>query len=381
MRTLTWLRDVMRNRAGAVTLPRYLTFIVTFACNARCVMCDSWRKPSHGDLTLDEIERIFRQLPRLDAVRLSGGEPFVRSDLWEIGALAVRLLKPLFLHVTTNGFLTDRIVAFCERRPRDVPLHLLVSLDGMEAKHVAIRGRQSAWSTATATLEALAPRQAELNLKLGVNQTIVDPEGIEQARQLRRFLRPRRIAHHLVLAYAASSTYSVKHEVVSAPTAENPLPTFGRFTDDEIELLLAEMESGLAELPWSARVAKAYYAAGIRHRLLGGTRRPNPSCVALRSHLRLLPNGDVPVCQFNTRRVGNLREQSFEEVWFGPAIAPERTWVKQCPGCWAECEVLPNAIYTGDLLRGVFSRPRRAIADGPDATAPAFPGLRKPTAI
>ena len=31
--------------------------------------------------------------------------------------------------------------------------------------------------------------------------------------------------------------------------------------------------------------------------------------------------------------------------------AAAREWVDRCPGCWAECEVLPNAIYSGDLLR------------------------------
>lgn len=46
------------------------------------------------------------------------------------------------------------------------------------------------------------------------------------------------------------------------------------------------------------------------------------------------------------------------------AIAPEHPVVRvptlryeyatngnACPGCWAECEVMPSAIYTGDLVR------------------------------
>ena len=70
--------DVRRRRTG---LPRMLTYTVTFTCNARCVMCDSWRKDSAGDLSLAEVESIFKQLPQMDAVRLTGGEPFVRRDL------------------------------------------------------------------------------------------------------------------------------------------------------------------------------------------------------------------------------------------------------------------------------------------------------------
>ena len=64
----------------------------------------------------------------------------------------------------------------------------------------------------------------------------------------------------------------------------------------------------------------------------------------------MLPDGRVPICQFNTRSVGNLREKSFEEIWFGEEGTRGRQWVKDCPGCWAECEVLPSAVYTGDLL-------------------------------
>jgi len=133
MRTLSLLRDIWRHRQGLPNPPRFLTYIVTFRCNARCVMCDSWKKPSPGELTLPEIEAVFAQLPRLDTVRLSGGEPFLRSDFPEIARLAIERLQPRFLHVTTNGFLTRQVVEFCERRPRATPLVLLVSLDGTEA--------------------------------------------------------------------------------------------------------------------------------------------------------------------------------------------------------------------------------------------------------
>ena len=101
-----------------VGLPRFLTYIVSFTCNARCIMCDSWKKPSPEDLTIEEIERIFRELPTLDLVRLSGGEPFARGDLLEIARLAQDLLRPIQLHITSNGFLTDRIIRFLRTAPK-----------------------------------------------------------------------------------------------------------------------------------------------------------------------------------------------------------------------------------------------------------------------
>lgn len=366
---------ILRNRQGDPGPPRFLTYIVTFTCNARCVMCDSWRKPSPDELTLPEIETIFRQLPPLDAVRLTGGEPFVRPDLPDIARLVREHLRPMFLHVTTNGFLTGRIVEFCERRPRAVPLHLLVSLDGTEAKHNAVRGRETAWQTATATLRALAPRRRELNLRLAVNQTLVDAEGLTEYRRLREWLRPLGVRHNAVLAYDVSATYSTAGELDVAPRAAGQYSTFGQFEERELLAWLEEAEADAAGLPWPERAAKRYYYRGIRNRVLHGRAAPNPPCVALHSHLRLYPNGDVPTCQFNSRRVGNLRRQPFAEVWHGARTRAQRAWVRACPGCWAECEVAPNAIYSGDLLAEAL-RGRASDAPGSpagsDAPAPAL---------
>lgn len=343
--------SVARTRLGRPDVPRLLTYIVTFRCNARCVMCDSWRKDDEGELTLAEIEAIFRQLPRLHAVRLTGGEPFVRSDFAEIARLSCAILAPRELHVTSNGFLTERIVAFCEARPRTTPLSLLVSIDGVDDKHNQIRGRRDAFARAFETVGQLGPRQRELNLALAVNQTIIDEEGARQYRELRARLRPHGVQNQVVVAYEASATYSLDRAVDLAPRAPGAFPTFGALGRAALERLFDEVEADLGAQPLGVRLAKRYYLEGIRARLLAGEDQPSPPCVALGAHLRLLPNGDVPTCQFNTHRVGNLRQQRFADLWQSEATAAQRAWVRACPGCWAECEVLPSAIYSGDLLR------------------------------
>ena len=125
-------------------------------------------------MTLTEIQKVFSQLPKMDAIRLTGGEPFVRTDFREIHDEAVIQLQPLVMHVTTNGFLTDRIEDFCEQRNRNVPLQLLISVDGLGDKHNQIRGVGKAWTHVVRTIERLAPRRKELRLKLMVNQTVVE---------------------------------------------------------------------------------------------------------------------------------------------------------------------------------------------------------------
>jgi Fe-coproporphyrin III synthase len=355
-RTAEVAASIARTRLHRVDRPRLLTFIVTFRCNARCVMCDSWRKDDEGDLTLAQIETIFRQLPRLHAVRLTGGEPFVRKDFEAIAALTQSLLRPALLHLTTNGFLTDRIVKFCETRDRAVPLQLLVSIDGVKDKHNEIRGRRDAWERSFATVQAIAPRQRELGLRLAVNQTVVDGESARQYGALRELLRPLGVRNQVVIAYQASATYSLRRESDVAPRAPGAFVPFGDLSPGELDHLFDEIERDLADFPLPERVAKRYYLRGIRGRLRENRASPNPPCVALGAHLRLFPNGDVPTCQFNSHRVGNLAVRPFAEVWGSATAAQQRDWVRKCPGCWAECEVLPNALYSGDLLRAI--RPR-----------------------
>ncbi|MBX9653340.1 radical SAM protein [bacterium] len=351
MRLLQWFRSIRRIRAGMIDDPRFLTFTVTYSCNARCIMCDSWKIPSPDDLTLSEIGRIFDQLPQLDAVRLTGGEPFVRRDLLDICHLAQRKLNPLVIHVTTNGFLTDRIVEFCEKRRKDRPLQLLISVDGVGEKHNQVRGTKNAWDHVVRTIKALAPRRKELRISLAVNQTIVDGEGAEHYKQLREFLKPLGIRNQMVMAYDVSATYSTERDIEVAPTEIGQFSTFGSFDRQDLVRLLDEVEQDLKAYSLPEGIAKRYYLRGIRNRILHGIGVPNPPCVALRSHLRIFPNGDVPTCQFNSRIVGNLRQQQFRELWTSALANEQRHWVRKCPGCWAECEVLPSAIYSADLLR------------------------------
>ncbi|QDT39362.1 radical SAM protein [Stratiformator vulcanicus] len=355
-------RAVYKNQRRLDDRPRFLTYTVTFGCNARCIMCDSWKMPTEGDLTVDEVSRIFDDLPTMDAVRLTGGEPFVRKDFPELYRLAEEKLKPLLIHITTNGFLTDRIVKFCEQRPKKIPLEVLISLDGVGEKHNHIRGSNIAYKAALKTLTILAGRRKELNIKLAVNQTIVDADGIEQYRQLREVLRPLGVRHQMVMAYDVSATYNIEKNVDVAPTQFGEFSTFGEFTDDNVRELIGEVEKDMKSLPFVERLAKKYYLRGIKNRLLGEGGVPNPKCVALNAHLRLFPNGDIPTCQFNSKVAGNLKEQSFKEIWESARFRQQRDWVRACPGCWAECEVLPSAIYTLDLLKESIlpGRPSRA---------------------
>ena len=55
------------------------TVIVTYRCNARCNMCNRYKKPSlpEEELSLETIQK----LPPMYFTNITGGEPFIRTDL------------------------------------------------------------------------------------------------------------------------------------------------------------------------------------------------------------------------------------------------------------------------------------------------------------
>jgi len=337
-----------------------LTYIVTFRCNANCVMCDSWKKNGHDDLSPEELERALLEVPRLDVVRLSGGETFIRRDLLQLTEVLLRRTRPALLHVTTNGSYTERIVEFCEQRPRTTPLELLISVDAVDDQHDEIRGRAGSYRWAMESLGALVERQRELNLTLAVNQTVLGSDNAGSYPSLRARMAELGVRHQVVFSYQESATYSEQtagsRATAISPAGSDSIETFGAIGTADAQHLLDQVELDARRWPSArgARLAKRYYLGGARNRLLRRTGKPNPPCVAVGAHLRLNPNGDVPICQFNNQSIGNLREIGFNELWRSTAAHGAREWVRACPGCWAECEVVPSAVYSGDILRALF---------------------------
>jgi MoaA/NifB/PqqE/SkfB family radical SAM enzyme len=345
-----FLAALRASASGGVPRPSWCTWLVTYRCNARCGMCDSWRMKPGAELGVDGAARIFGQLGPLDVVRLTGGEPFLRDDLLALAEVVQSASRPLVLHLTTNGSLTDRVIDFVERFSARRRLWMLVSLDGLAEEHDRSRGAEVTFARALSTIRALVTRR----VRVSVNHTVVSPASLDDARGLRELLQPIGVDVQTVLAYEASATYSIplrgKRAETMIPRRGYPLhPSLAGA--DVLGFVERELSRVEREGRGLGRLAKLYYLRGLRARLAGQDPETQPRCVALRSHVRLLPDGRVPVCQFNGEVVGDLRTQPFFAVWHAEPAGAARAWVDACPGCWAECEVLPSAIYSGDLLR------------------------------
>ncbi len=354
MRLATWVSSVVKNRVGAVPRPSWCTYLVTYRCNATCKMCDSWRMAPGEELTPAQVRDVFKKIGRLDVVRLSGGEPFLRQDLLEIAEAVHDASQPGVIHITTNGSFRKRVVAMVEGFSRPNRLRFMISFDGVGHTHDENRGAGVPYRRALETVRALAELRSKYGLEVSANHTVISPQSMAENAELRRELNAIGVDVHSVLAYADSAMYGLSLHGSAADHLIVPkgYPLHAMLDGaDAVGFVKAELDRVGEFKNALLRIGKRYYLHGLLVRLEGeADAKPNPKCVALRSHIRLLPDGRVPVCQFNTKTVGSLRDQSWNDVWANAASQSQRAWVDACPGCWAECEVMPNAIYSGDLF-------------------------------
>jgi len=92
--------------------PVTLTFSVTAACQSLCKTCQIGKlyreNPERvkADLSLDEIEKIFKSIGHVYFFNVSGGEPFLRTDLPKIIKLAIIHLSPKVINRFASNLYT-----------------------------------------------------------------------------------------------------------------------------------------------------------------------------------------------------------------------------------------------------------------------------------
>lgn len=345
------LKNIVANRLGLITSPSFVSFFVTFRCNCKCIMCDVWKKKIQDEeLSVPEIKKIFSQIKGIDVIRLSGGEPFLRNDLAEIIDTIDKASNPGVIHITTNGLLTKHIVETLKKIKNPKKVHIKISVDNLEKEHDRVRG-VPAYKKAMKTIEELSKLRKKLGFFLGVNQTIVDSSGLKAYKKLKKVMKKYDVNVLPVIAYDASTGL---YSDGSTETRDSSFSVFGDFKRKELGSFIRELKRDTQKVKnLKEKLLKRYQIKNMVDWLLKG-KDTNPPCVALKSHMRILPNGDVPVCLYNSKVVGNLKKQSFKKIWFGKSIEKHRKWVRNCKGCRAGCEVNVSAIYTGDIAKGLL---------------------------
>lgn len=292
------------------------TVIVTYRCNARCNMCSRFKAPSRPEeeLSLETIKK----LPRMYFTNITGGEPFIRTDLKDI----VRELykKSDRIVISTNGYFTDRILDLCEEFPE---VGIRVSIEGLEETNNEIRGLPNGFQRGYQTLKRLVEMK---HPDVGFGMTVQD-------RNARDLVPLYRLSDELGMEFATASLHNSFY-FVEAHNIIHDRPMVAKNFEDLVNELLR------------SKSPKKWFRAYFNHGLINyiyGQKRLLPCDMAFDTFF-IDPYGDVMPCNGTKDKevMGNLNEQGWDELWNSPEAERVRAKVRRCDrNCWMIGSVSP----------------------------------------
>jgi MoaA/NifB/PqqE/SkfB family radical SAM enzyme len=285
--------------------------IVTYRCNARCYMCNTWQYPtkSGDEFNPDLIDKIPNGL---QFINITGGEPFIRKDLGLIVEFSLKKTKRLV--ISTNGYFTEKIVSLAEKYGNTIGIR--ISIEGLPAANDELRGIKNGFDHGLRTLLTLHA----MGIKdIGFGITVSDRNATDM-------IELYRLANAMGLEFATAITHNSYYFHKHDNEYQSP------------ELIAAEFEKIAGELLRTNRPKnwfRAYFNMGLANKVRGGN-RPLP-CEVGTDVFFLDPYGNIMPCNGSDKPMvmGNLKEKSFDEIWNSPEADEIRKQVKDCPKqCW-----------------------------------------------
>jgi heme d1 biosynthesis radical SAM protein NirJ len=282
-------------------------------CNLTCKHCYSISGDVDfpGELSTAEVFRVMDDLKafRVPVLILSGGEPLLRRDIFEISARAKEM--GFYVGLSSNGTLIEADTA---DRIRDAGYDYVgISLDGIGATHDRFRRRDGAYRAALTGLRLLRDR----GVKVGVRFTMTRDNAAELPALLDLVERegfPKFYLSHLV--YAGRGNKSRGDDATWQATRAAMDLTIDRAwawtrAGSEIEVVTGNNDADAVHLlHWAAREAPGS-VAHLRAKLAqwGG----NSSGVNIANIDNL---GNVhPDTMWWHYNLGNVKERPFSEIW------------------------------------------------------------------
>lgn len=328
---------------------RLVAWESTAACNLACVHCRAEAKtdPDPGELDTAEVKTLVRDIASMPRTApgplifiISGGEPLVRPDVFEIAAYS----SACGLHtvVGTNGTLLDRTTVKMLLEARVAGLS--VSLDGPGPEtHDEFRAVPGAFEDATRGL-AEARRQG---LPFQINTTVTG-----------------RTARHLpaMLEKAVELGASTWDVFMLVPTGRGASEAGVSAAD--YERILAWVAEKSVSAPIQVKVTCGPHYARVWRRRVGtegghparaslpgraGPPRPPTGCLAGDGFCFVSRVGDVNPCGYLPVSAGNVRERSFSDIYASSPVLGDLRDPGRLGGKCGRCEY-------GEVCRGCRAR-------------------------
>lgn len=333
-------------------MPMSLTVGVTNVCNSHCKTCLIWKLyRDHTELKNEELktweyETIFEHFGKsVFWVTLTGGEPFLRSDLPEICMTLIRHCESEIINIPTNALLpkvieekTKKILENCQ----NLTLVVNLSLDGVGSKHDEIRGTPGNFDMFLETYAKLKSLKEEFpHLQVGIH-SVISKFNIDDILHIYEYVKQLGPDSYITeIAEQRTELFNTDKEITPNPE---------KYTEVIHELSYRVADDYLRSNKSISRITQAlrlmYYQLVVKE--LRENRQIVP-CYAGYASCQITPYGDVwPCCVLGyDKPMGNLRENDydFRRIWFSQQAEGVRSYIKAksctCP--------LANAHYTNIL--------------------------------
>lgn len=285
------------------------SIIITYRCNAKCNMCDCYKNPSkpEEEIKLETLEK----LPDMAFTNITGREPFIRQDIADIVRVLYKKTKRIV--ISTNGYFTDRIIKLCEEFPQ---IGIRISIEGLEETNNAIRGLPDGFKKGYETLKRLV----EMGHKdIGFGMTVQDMN-------CKDLIPLYKLSDELHMEFATATLHNSFYFRKTDNKIDNK-----RKVAEEFEKLINILLESKSPKKW----ARAYFNHGLIHYLYG-QKRLLP-CEMGTNGFFIDPFGYVLPCNGSNEKwsMGNLNDQTWQEIWYSEQAKKVRDQVKCCPkNCW-----------------------------------------------
>ena len=362
-------------------LPRLVFWEVTKGCNLRCVHCraTATELASPNDLPTEQCLNIIDQIAEFanPILILSGGEPLYRPDIFQLARYATD--QGLRVALATDGTLVTRDVA---QKVVDAGVkRVSISLDGSNAEtHDGFRGIPGSFDAAIYGFRNLK----ELGMPVQINMTIAKHNAVELPKVLEMVRGLGADALHTFLLVPVGCGVDIAESHMVAPeeyerilnwfydqAAEGDIelkatcaPHYFRVVrqrraaerkQERVGIAPAAQAAGAAigpiemTMPGSTKTYEKFGKSGLRHDCPphphghpGGD--PNAmnamtkGCLAGTGVCFLSFEGEVFPCGYLPAQAGDLRKQSFADVWNNSAVFADLRDVNKLEGKCGCCE-------------------------------------------
>ena len=324
---------------GLIPRPSSIWLEGTMRCNLNCCMCHQRerRKITKTELSLDEIKSIVDQAQQysIDLIEMTGGELFIRSDIIDI--LIYIDGKKIYTKLNTNGTLiTPKHIA--ELKQLSFFESLAFSIDGPEQVHNEIRGNPHTFQKAVSAFREMGKTKFLKNIAF-----VVMPENsqyIEDMFKLARDLKADRLQF-------MPEMFAPQNAIDESKKALNMRDV------DDIFMEIKDRPEESAYVNTMKKAIKSIYRLRRKYRLfaviypkiaykipdqfLKGNYSKRLVCKNFNT-LVIAVNGDVHICPFINKKIGNIKEQSIAEIWNDEKMVSLRKTILKSPTLLPICQ-------------------------------------------